>query len=337
MPEYRSDNITGRLVIIAEERAKRPHQFDIECSGNQKIETTSTAVPSPVPHVCPFCPGSEEQTPAAVDTIDNSNTWQVRCVPNRYPAVTKDTGRHEVIIDTPRHIVSLADLTEYEVADMLRMYKRRIQFYRQEQRWQYVQIFKNVGAAAGASLPHSHSQLIAMPFVPPQWGQILCRTADYRSETGKCYWCSILNSEIKKKERIVEVSPHFVVLCPYVSRFAAEVEIYPSEHQAGFDETDDAGIIELARVLRRTIRRLEKMVYWMKDRMAYNIVLNTETLHHTETLYGQETAVSDSMHWYFSILPSLARAAGFEWGTGLHINPVSPEQAAQRLRTLDNE
>jgi UDPglucose--hexose-1-phosphate uridylyltransferase len=322
VPEYRKDNITGRLVIVAEERANRPRQFDIDEPVQPLHQRRAKDV------ICPFCPGNEDEKPATVDYIGVPQDWRCRAVPNKYPAVCDDGGRHEVIVDTPRHVLSLCDLTGDEVADMLRMYKRRLLFYRQEQRWQYVQIFKNVGAAAGASLPHSHSQLIAMPFVPPQWTQIFRRAAEYRSETGICYWCSRLESERETQERIVETTPHFIVLCPYVSRFAAEVEIYPAVHQSAFDALDETEIPELADVLRRTIQRLEKTVYWMKDRLAYNVVLNTESFEH-------ELEFSASMHWHFSILPSLARAAGFEWGTALHINPVAPEQAAQRLRDIE--
>jgi UDPglucose--hexose-1-phosphate uridylyltransferase len=271
--------------------------------------------------VCPFCPGNEDQTPIAVDIIGTETHWQVRTVANKYPAVTGQDGQHEVIVDTWRHVLSMSELSETETADMLRMYRRRLQFYRQEKRWQFAQIFKNVGAAAGASLPHSHSQLITMPFVPPMMQDILHRSADYRNKNGECYWCSRLREEQEFRERLVEESPQFVVLCPFVSRFAGEVAIYPKLHQGGFDEIDDAAISELAPILRRTIERLEKAVFWMPDRLSYNMVLNTEPLNGAA-----------AMHWHFSILPSLARAAGFEWGTGLHINPISPEQAAKRLR-----
>ena len=119
-----------------------------------------------------------------------------------------------------------------------------------------------------------------------------------------------------------------MVLCPFVSRFAGEIEILPKHHEAGFDQT--VLLDELAELFRRTILRLEKAVSWMKGTLAYNVVLNTEPFRFEREEKPVDT--SSSFHWHFSILPSLARAAGFEWGTGLHINPISPEQAAKRLR-----
>ena len=321
MPEYRHNPLTGRMVIVAEERAARPHQFDI--------------TDKPYKDVCPFCEGNESLTPhetaafRRADSAPNAPGWRVRVVPNKYPAVVpgdpKGDGLHEVIIDTPRHVLSISELSTSEVADMLAMYRLRLQALHADSPWTYVLVFKNVGAAAGASLPHSHSQLVAMPFLPPPLHQLLHRAEEYVRTQQCCYWCDHLKSEIKTGERIVEETDHFVVLCPFVSRFAGEIEICPKIHQSRFDQIDAPVIDELAELFRRTVIRLEKTVVWMKDPLAYNIVLNTAPLRF-------EGDSSQSFHWHFSILPSLARAAGFEWGSGLHINPISPEQAAQRLR-----
>ena len=346
MPEYRQDPLTGRMVIVAEERAARPHQFDI--------------TDQPYRDVCPFCEGNESLTPGETAAFRRTNTepnapgWRVRVVPNKYPAVvpgdvppdlshlsfmldggkTDGIGLHEVIIDTSRHVLSIAELTPSEVADMLAMYQLRLQMLRADTRWTYVQIFKNVGAAAGASLPHSHSQLVAMPFLPPSLSQMMCRAEEYARKHQHCFWCNHLQSEIRYGERIVEETEHFVVLCPFVSRFAGEIEIYPKHHESGFDELDTSVLGELAELFRRTIIRLEKAVFWMKSPLAYNVVLNTEPFRFFSQM-GDTASASAFFHWHFSILPSLARAAGFEWGTGLHINPISPEQAAGRLRTAN--
>ena len=337
-PEYRQDPLTGRMVIVAEERAARPHQFDI--------------ADQPFQDVCPFCEGNESFTPHEItafrsaDSAPNSPGWTVRVVPNKYPAVlpgevppelldlsfiqtggrAEGIGLHEVIIDTPRHVLSISNLTPSEIADMLAMYRFRLQTLRADSRWTYVQIFKNVGAAAGASLPHSHTQLVAMPLLP----QTLMPAVELAREGEECRWCQRLEDEIQSGERMIEVTDNFVVLCPFVSRFAGEMEIYPKYHESGFDNLDVSLLAELAELLCRTIIRLEKAVFWMKDPLAYNIVLNTEPLRFA--FQGEKIDFSSSFHWHVSILPSLARAAGFEWGTGLHINPIPPEQAAQRLR-----
>jgi UDPglucose--hexose-1-phosphate uridylyltransferase len=234
---------------------------------------------------------------------------------------------HEVIIDTPRHVLSVSELTPAEVADMLAMYRLRLQTLRTCSRWAYVQIFKNVGAAAGASLPHSHSQLVAMPFLPPSLLKMLSHAEEYIRLHKHCFWCNHIEHEVQTGERIVEETEHFVVLCPFVSRFAGEMEIYPKNHESGFEQANVLQLDELAQLFRRTIMRLEKAVFWVKGALAYNIVLTTEPFRFDGDVYS-------SFHWHFSILPSLARAAGFEWGTGLHINPISPEQAAKRLRVV---
>ena len=341
MPEYRHDPLNGRMVIVAKERAARPYQFDI----------TDT----PYRDICPFCDGNESHTPnetaafRSADSLPNTPGWRVRVVPNKYPAVVpgikQETqanfnpfsaavscplkfpgiGLHEVIIDTPRHVLSVSELTLTEIADLLAMYRLRLQTLHTDSRWAFVQIFKNVGAAAGASLPHSHSQIVAMPYCPPTLRNTLLRAAEYTRKHKHCFWCQHLKHEVQTGERMVEETEHFAVLCPFVSRFAGEIEMYPKTHESGFDHVDVSLLDELAILFRRTIIRLEKAVSWMKEPLAYNIVLNTAP-------FCFEGEVASFFHWHFSILPSLARAAGFEWGTGLHINPISPEQAAQRLR-----
>jgi UDPglucose--hexose-1-phosphate uridylyltransferase len=370
VPEYRQDPLTGRIVIVAEERASRPHQFDINDSNiNDNSETYR--------QFCPFCEGNEVLTPneitafRPVNSLPDSSGWSVRVVPNKFPAVIQNVpdfllwfnnyswfgnyspkfyhpgnelfekpisgfGHHEVIVDTPRHILSLSEMTRNEIVDMFRMYQNRLQLLRKEESWKYVQIFKNVGAAAGASIPHSHSQLLAMPFVPPMISSIWLKASEYplTKITGKikkkttqnlpdCVWCDRLKSEIQEQKRIVEKTPHFIALCPFVSRFPGEVEIYPKLHESNFD--DNVQISELALLVRRTIIRLEKTVSGMKKPLAYNLVLNTEPFD------SSVPSLKNVFHWHLSILPSLSRAAGFEWGTGLHINPISPEKTAFQL------
>jgi len=330
------------MVIVSEERADRPHQFDI--------------TDRPFREICPFCEGNESQTPGETaafrdaDSEPNSPGWTVRVVPNKFPAVVPSDvpqvlhdysfsrtygradgmGLHEVIIDTPRHVLSIADLTPSEVSAMLTMYRLRLQTLRTDPRWKFVQIFKNVGAAAGASLPHSHSQLIAMPFVPPSLMSMLMSGDKYVRDFERCLWCERLAIERQSGERIIEETEHFIALCPFVSRFAGEIEIYPKNHESGFDQVEPALLDELAAIFHRTIVRLEKAVFWMKDPLAYNVILNVAPFRSCR--HKIEDDFLPSFHWHFSILPSLARAAGFEWGTGLHINPISSEKAAKHLR-----
>ena len=344
MPEYRQDQSIGRMVIVAEERAARPCQFDIEPDDLQDGESYRS--------YCPFCEGNESLTPGEIsafrDNAPDSAGWTVRTVPNLYPAVVRGDeessfvpaftpsgalqtsmtgfGTHEVIVDTPRHLLSIADMTDTEVEAMLRMYVVRLQSLRSEGRFATVIIFKNFGQAAGASLPHSHSQLIALPFVPESLRIELDRARTYAAGEGSpCLWCDMLVNELQNRCRIVEELEHFVALCPFVSRFPAEVSVYPKRHAPFFEDQTVVELAECARLIRRTIQRLEKSTPWIKGRLAYNVILHTGPLHREE-----ETPY----HFHFSILPSLSRAAGFEWGTGLHINPIAPETAASQLRDV---
>ncbi len=340
------------MVIIAEERASRPYQFDIERENTANGDSNYHAS-------CPFCEGNEAMTPGELAAFRDGNApadspgWTVRAVPNLYPAVVRNGdvpaadlkftandvlqssmpgfGAHEVIVDTPRHLLSIADMDDAEVEAMFRMYSARLQNFRKDPGFAAAMIFKNVGQAAGASLPHSHSQLIAMPFVPESLRHELERARAYAESAGSdndsaCPWCDRLQHEFEDRCRIVEETEHFVALCPFVSRFPAEIAVFPRRHAPHFDELNVIELAECARLVRRMILRLEKATPWIKGRLAYNMVLHTAPLRHeTATLY----------HSHLSILPSLSRAAGFEWGTGLHINPISPETAASRLRGVD--
>ncbi len=351
MPEYRRDLLTGRMVIVAEERATRPYQFDIERNDSHGNEQTPRST-------CPFCPGNESQTPNEIAAFrPNGSEWTVRVVPNKYPAVVHDAttpwsdlsfhgngplsesmngvGQHEVIVDTPRHILSIAEMTEHEVEVMFQMYCARLHALRAEERYATVMIFKNVGAAAGASLPHSHSQLVAMPFVPESLRFELERALDYRSKKMSpveidapfpCVWCDMLAAELSDGRRIVEETKNFVAFCPYVSRFPAEVAVFPKGHQPFFEDLQHGLCSEVAHLVRRTVRRLEKATPWMKNMFSYNIVLGSGPFRYEKPFV---------YHAHLSILPSLSRAAGFEWGTGLHINPISPETAAAKLRNTE--
>lgn len=355
MPEYRQNPLTGQTVIVSAERSARPHHFDIE-SGD--------GVVGDVGLLCPFCEGNEHLTPGELAAIRAEGTlvdgvgWSVRVIPNKYPAVCGYSefptfrefreffdfgdfpvsfklgdcfipaiGEHEVLIDTPRHVVSVSEMTLRETTNMFRMYQMRLDNFLHNGRWVYIQIFKNVGLAAGASIPHSHSQLIAIPFVPLSVQGVLQRAAEFRNRNKNCFWCDRILYEISCGLRVVEQTDSFLAICPFASRFASEVEIYPKKHESFLESFLDEGKLEeFSALVRRTVCRLEQAVFWIKGKLAYNFVFHIEPFVHD---YG-----SNLFHWHLSILPSLARAAGFEWGTGLHINPIPPEVAAEKLRNV---
>lgn len=330
MSEYRQDPLSRRWVIIGCDRAARPNEFVEEPVRRQ-----------PIP--CAFCAGNEEETPDAVATYTapSKSDWLVRIVPNKYPAVTLDEslcpncqplgakpptagiipgfGRHEVIIESPRHVASLSELTDVEAELVFLAYRDRIAALKATGQYRYVQIFKNVGPSAGASLEHVHSQLVALPGVPEVVAQELASCREYFAEHGRPLFGDLIDRELAAKERIVAQTGRFVAYCPFASRFPYEVCIAPLAAQASFEATQDGELGELSRLARDVIGRIERA----GGKSAYNCVLHTLPF---------DTPPHDHYHWHIEIIPRLTKVAGFEWGTGCFINPLPPEAATAHLR-----
>jgi UDPglucose--hexose-1-phosphate uridylyltransferase len=328
MSEFRQDPLSGRWVIVGGERADRPNEFHEEATRCTQVS-------------CPFCAGNEAETPDAVSVYPpaSNGSWKVRVVPNKYPAVTTDGdcppplsgtsalksprcgfGQHEVIIESPRHIASLTDLTPDEARLLLVAYRDRIAALRQNKQFKYVQIFKNVGPAAGASLEHAHSQLVALPDVPEVIQQEVASCREFYETTGRSLLAAMAEDELAAGDRIVAQSPRFLAFCPYASRFPYEVWLLPRAQQASFEFAKDEELGELSTFLQEVIGRIEGTL----GRVAYNYFLHTEPF---------DTSAYDHYHWHIEIFPRLTKAAGFEWATGMFINPFLPEAAAQSLRT----
>jgi UDPglucose--hexose-1-phosphate uridylyltransferase len=332
MSEYRQDPLSKRWVIIGSDRAARPNEFVEEPVRRQ-----------PVP--CPFCAGNEHETPDAVATYaaPGKKDWLVRVVPNKYPAVTLDEslcpncqplgptapaagavpgfGRHEVIIESPRHVASLSELTPTEAELVFQAYRDRIAALKATGQYRYVQIFKNVGPAAGASLEHVHSQLVALPGVPDVIAQELASSREYFALNHRPLMSELIVRELAAGERIVAHTNQFVAYCPYASRFPYEVCIAPIREQASFEDTQASELGELSRIAGDVIGRIERM----GGQSAYNCVLHTQPF---------DTPPQDHYHWHIEIIPRFTKVAGFEWGTGCYINPLPPEVAAVQLRTV---
>jgi UDPglucose--hexose-1-phosphate uridylyltransferase len=325
--ELRSDPTTGRKVLIAEGRALRPFDFEREHV--------------PIGHSakdCPFCRGNEHQTPHELAVVnDAQGEWQVRVVPNKYPAVASlsteyavpstllgqqasaPDGVHEVIIESPRHVCDWSDLSVDELALVLQMFRDRLRAAFDESNIRYGLIFKNVGQVAGASLEHVHSQLIALPFVPDVLECELRTSAEYHAQTGNCLICDLLDAEIKHGERMVTENEHFAAITAYAGRQPYETWIGPKSHAASILDITDEVSRSLAVVLRDMVARLASVL----TPLAYNLVL------HTAPLNDERSA---AFHWHWELIPRSTSLAGFEWATGMHINSVSPERAALRLR-----
>lgn len=329
MSEFRQDPISGRWVVIAKDRAGRPDEF--QPAPYRRVATT-----------CPFCFGHEDDTPLAVatyppDVSGSGDRWQVRVVPNRYPAVTLDNGSsspthamsesragfgiHEVIIESPDHAVSFTDLSDELVQWTFVAYRDRLAALACDERLRYAQVFKNVGASGGASIEHIHSQLVATSFVPADVQAELDGSRAWHARTGACPFCQLLDAELKAGVRVVAATERFVAFCPYASRFPYETWILPLRHASQFEKTEAGELGEAARFVRDIIGRIECAT----GRAAYNYYLHTAPF---------DAGPLDHYHWHVELFPRITTAAGYEWATGCFINPVPPEDAAAKLRLV---
>jgi UDPglucose--hexose-1-phosphate uridylyltransferase len=327
MPEFRQDPITGRCVIIASNRAKRPRHHDGQTEFAYSLE-------------CPFCEGNEHMTPPEIyaqreaQSLKDTPGWLVRAVPNKYPALEDDgrwseadrsiygtspgVGVHEVIIEVPRHIVNIGVLDENQFVNILRAYQSRLNTLRKDPRWRCLLIYKNQGEAAGATLEHVHSQVIALPFVPKEVSDEITGANHHYRSTGVCFYCAMNRTESAGGTRLIGSTDRFVALCPFAPRFPYETWIVPKRHSASFESTSNEDICDLARALRNVILKL-------------NGALQNPALNYFIHSLPQESA-DHQYHWHIEILPQIVKAAGLEWGSGIHLNSVSPEDAARLLR-----
>ncbi len=330
MPELRKDPIIGRWVIIATERGKRPHDFVIE----EEVVKGG---------FCPFCPGNEHTTPPEIFAIrepgtePNSPGWHLRVVNNKFPALVLQgepdrqgegmfdkmhgIGTHEVIIENPDHKVTLASISTDGFVDVLTAYRERISTLAQDPRFRYVLVFKNQGRAAGASLEHSHSQLIGLPIVPELVMEELNGSKFYYNWKERCVFCDMIRQELQQRKRIVLENPEFVAICPFAPRSPFEVWILPKTHFSSFVDLKEESFPHLAQIFSETLQRLEKSL----GKAPYNFILHTAPIREPEIPY---------YHWHFEIMPKLTLMAGFEWGSGFFINPTPPEDAAQYLKEV---
>jgi UDPglucose--hexose-1-phosphate uridylyltransferase len=325
VPELRKDPIVGRWVIIATERGRRPSDFAPEPTALRGAAG------------CVFCPGNEEATPPELLTFraEGTGQWTLRVVPNKFPALQIEgelspsgegiydrmngVGAHEVIVETPDHFANLGTLSVGALADVLYAYRERLLDLRKDPRFEYILIFKNQGAPAGASLEHPHSQLIATPIIPELVAQELAGAERYYRMKERCVWCDIVRQERRDGQRIILEEKGFVAVAPFAPRFPFETWVLPASHRATFESMEPGDVDALARLLRELVARLNRV---LRD-PPYNYALHTAPLRLVEL---------DHFHWHLEFMPKLTRVAGFEWGSGFFINPVPPEDAAAALR-----
>lgn len=329
MPELRKDPILGRWIIISKERQKRPTDFPVE-------------LPRVSGGFCPLCPGNESFTPPEVYSIQgkvnnhsSESDWAVRVVPNKFPALIIEgelekegvglydqmngIGAHEVIIETPEHDDNFGDFSLIQIGRVFKAYKERIKDLEKDSRFKYVMVFKNHGKAAGASLEHSHSQLIALPILPRMIVSEIAGAKSHYDYKERCIFCDIIRQEIQEKVRVVCQNDQFITITPFAPRTPFEMWVLPKAHSSSFYDINDNEIEALSEIFSETLQRLFACI----ENVPYNFVLHTEPLRSGGLEY---------YHWHFEIVPKLTSIAGFEWGSGFYINPLPPEEAATYLR-----
>jgi UDPglucose--hexose-1-phosphate uridylyltransferase len=321
MSEMRLNQLTGRWVTIVAERAQRPTDF----APRARVEDPGLDRP------CPFCPGNEEATPPALETIGDHGHWRQRVVPNLYPAFSGDdgfavhhdgpihvtaegTGIHEVFVYTPDHASSLDRLDDNAAGEFMLALKRRFTDHAAMPNIRYTQAIVNHGREAGASLAHPHGQLLGLPFVP---GEVLDEERAFARFAGGCLLCTTAEAELAADERVVMANDDVAVICPYWSGSPFEMLIVPRRHDLHLQDADDESLRAVGRAMRDATSFLNALL----GDVAYNVGFHTAPHAH-----------EGEYHWHVHVWPNLVTQAGFERGTGVLINVMPPERAASSLR-----
>ncbi|KAK3126475.1 hypothetical protein QOZ80_7AG0557160 [Eleusine coracana subsp. coracana] len=347
--EARRDAVFGRWVVFSPARSRRPTDLK---SHNP------TTNPSPGPGgadapkpSCPFCAGRESECAPEIFRVPpgeapEASPWRIRVIENLYPALRRDLeppaprdgeakeeeeesvpgelvvrgfGFHDVVIETPRHDVRLWDLDAEGVRDVLLAYAARVRQLEEHPTVKYVQVFKNHGASAGASMAHSHSQMLGTPFVPPSVTTRLNCMKEVFEKLGNCSLC-----EIKSKENLISETPNFSAIVPFAASYPFEIWIIPRQHISYFHEIDQDKALDLGSLLKTMLQKLCKQL----NDPPFNFMIHSAP-------FGLSSSCLPYAHWFLQIVPQLSVVGGFEIGSGCYINPVFPEDAAKILRDLD--
>ncbi|MDI6641442.1 MAG: galactose-1-phosphate uridylyltransferase [Elusimicrobiota bacterium] len=330
MPEIRQNIATREWVIISPERAKRPEDF---------VKKKSKAVLPEYSNTCPFCPENEHLAPVETFSIkDNSGRWLIRAIPNKYAALKPEGectyfhrgivrhmtgfGYHEVIVESPKHNLTTAVMSEEQIVKILQAYKARYLSVISDDRIELVTIFKNHGPLAGASIEHPHSQLIASPVVPQHIRNRIEEAMRYYDDNRECVFCRMIREEIEFAERIIQETENFVAFIPYAALSPFHIWILPKMHIASFPTITDNELDEFAKLLKNILSK----IYHGLDDPDYNYII--------QSLPGKPRE-NDFFHWYLSIIPRVTKTAGFELGSGMYINTAMPEESARFLREME--
>lgn len=341
--EARRDAVFGRWVVFSPARSRRPTDLKSHNPTNPSPGPGADAPPKPS---CPFCAGRESECAPQIFRVppDGSLPWRIRVIQNLYPALRRDVdpppvpeaegdvssdgpgeravpgfGFHDVVIETPRHDVRLWDLDAEGVRDVLLAYAERVRQLGEHPAVQYVQVFKNHGASAGASMAHSHSQMLGTPFVPPSVTTRLNCMKEIFDRSGNCSLC-----EIRPKDILISETPNFSAIVPFAASYPFEIWIIPRQHISYFHEIDQDKALDLGSLLKTMLQKLSKQL----NDPPFNFMVHSAP-------FGISSSCLPYTHWFLQIVPQLSVVGGFELGSGCYINPIFPEDAAKILRELD--
>lgn len=303
-----------------------------------RLWTTEATRPAQVDE-CPFCEGRELHAGREIlawrpSGEANAAGWRVRVVANRLPALRVEShygeatsgamfqsmgglGAHEVIIEHPRHDADWHTMSVDEIQMVLWAWRERIADLRRDVRLKSFLVTKNVGVEAGATMPHAHSQLLALPFVPMHLDDEMHGARARFDTAGHCVFCTMIAAEIDAGVRTIGHDALACTFAPFASRVPFEVWVVPRQHQASFDQEPDATLHAVARQLGDVVRQLCATL----GSPAYSVLLHTAPV-------GEGA----SFHWHLELVPRLAPVNGLAWEGGTHINPIAPEEAARALR-----
>ena len=328
MPELRKDPVTGTWVIVSPERKIRPHYY----TGNGVTEEN-----------CPFCEGNESMTPPEIYALRDRNTqankkgWHLRVIPNKYPALKVEgnldkrgeglydmmngIGAHEVVIETPTHTKGIDEMETTETAEVFLAFKRRVMDLKRDVRFKYIQVFKNHERLAGATIPHPHSQIVAMPVLPVRVRERLEHAEVHFKAKDRCIFCDIIHHEREYHKRVLTENSDFIVISPFAAKLPFELVLYPRDHRHSFEDMDDTDMQSLAEIFRDTMTRVNKALQYP----AYNLMLHNAPF---------DRDCKDYFHWHLEIMPMITGTGGFELSTATYINPTPPEEAVGILRAI---
>lgn len=337
--ELRQDLVSGEWVVIATGRGRRPNDFAVK--NGEKAKTTA-------PANCPFdfleddaklvVTKKGEVMETGKINRESANDWFVSVIPNKYPALslvnrcaefypagpyrfTEGVGFHEVIVTRP-HDRTMAEMSVTEVAHVVRSYRERYKKLSDEECIEYISILHNHGPLSGASVAHPHSQLIAIPVVPPDVLRSIAGSERYFVTKKQCVHCVIVDFEQKEGKRVIFENEHFIAFAPFASHAAFEIRIFPKRHEAEFQLIDETELLAFAEAFRVALAKLH---YGLKN-PSYNFFIHTAP---TKPKGGYL-----HYHWHLEILPKTSVWGGFEFGTGIEISTIAPEDAAEFLRNV---